>query len=877
VSVNLLKLKLPARIFRERLWEPADLQVMDIQTYASLFPHDIYKNENEPSAWEAAGVGLSFKDTTRENGLFSLPPAKIEAGWYRFEAKAKDRSGDTVRLVKYFEVVKNGSLSPNLSATISVEKPVVHKGEKFQYTIETNLDNLFVIRDIESGIDSLNRTYINLNKSREVYNLPVTDNETGGFGIQLAFVKYNRLISAYISIDVPQIDKELNINYSTFRDKTVPGSAEKWKLKITGSNGDKIAAEVLTGMYDASLDQFNPHKYNLPELWPTYFQRSSWEGPTFRQEGSREKPWQRDYVSLNKLYDRLFVDDPENDGIILNMRNGRPGSGGGITVRGLARKETMVGAPMAAQNKAVSGMDQAAQTPVDADSSQASGIGANELPEPSIRKNFNETAFFFPELITDSSGNIEFSFTMPEALTRWKWLTLAHTKNLAFGVSEKTIITQKELMVQPNATRFVRQGDRIDFSGKIINLTDAEMTGQVELLLIDPVTNRSVDGWFKNVFPNQFFTAPAKQSVAVNFSIEIPFQYSKALKYRMVARSGNISDGEEGVLPVLSNRILLTEAIQLPVRGSGIKNFVLDKLIKSEGSETITNHSLTVEYTTNPAWLAIQSLPSLSSTTRESADEIFNSYYATMIAATIMKASPILKDYFAKYKDADTAKLLSDLEKNPELKAILIAETPWVLQGKSETEQKRQLRIMFDVTQSALRQQTGLAKLAAMQSADGAFTWFPGGPNDRYITQYILTGIGHILKLDPQAEDNALLQTIIRGGLDYLDKVIIADYELLVKNTKKGLSPAGGLESPQIQYGYLRSFFRKYTLPGNGLKAYNYYRNQSREGWVKQSRYMQAMIAIALHRTDDIKTANSIVRSLKQNAIVNEELGMYWK
>ena len=299
---------------------------------------------------------------------------------------------------------------------------------------------------------------------------------------------------------------------------------------------------------------------------------------------------------------------------------------------------------------------------------------------------------------------------MPEALTRWKWITLANTKDLAFGLSEKTIVTQKELMVQPNATRFVRQGDRIDFSGKIVNLTDTEMTGQVELLLIDPTTNQSVDGWFKNVFPNQFFTAPAKQSVAVNFSIEIPFQYSKALTYRMVARAGNISDGEEGILPVLSNRILITEALQLPVRGSATKNFTFEKLLKSEASETITNHSLSVEYTSNPAWFAIQSLPFLAGNKRESADEIFNNYYATAVAATMLNASPALKDFFSKYKDSDTATMLSNLEKNPELKAILIAETPWVLQGKSEREQKRQLAILFDINQIGAKRKSCVVK-----------------------------------------------------------------------------------------------------------------------------------------------------------------------
>ncbi|HTE25229.1 alpha-2-macroglobulin family protein, partial [Flavitalea sp.] len=879
VSVNLVKLKLPSRIFRERLWEQADQQVIDEKAYSSLFPHDAYKNENEPTVWETAGTVLSFTDSTKESGIFKLPAEKIDAGWYRFEAKAKDRSGDTVSLIRYLQVFRDRIVTPDLFASVSADKSSVQKGEKFQYSVETNVDSVFVIQDIESGDDSLRRNYLGLNKNKEAYEMPVTNNESGGFGIQIAFVKYNRIFSSYLPVEVPNTDKELSISYETFRDKTLPGSAEKWKLKISGAKGDKIAAEVLTGMYDASLDQFSPHAYNKPGIWPIYFQRASWEGPTFRQEQSRLKPGEREFASLDKTYDRLFIDDSEVQGIMFDSDKIYGARGGGIKIRGAAnRVENLAPSPMAMQEKRA--FEVAQPLPSDIDPTGSIALASDTVPlvvQPTIRKNFNETAFFFPELKTDSSGNIEFSFTMPEALTRWKWITLAHTKDLAFGLGEKTVVTQKELMVQPNATRFVRQGDRIDFSGKIVNLTDTEMTGQVELLLIDPTTNQSVDGWFKNVFPNQFFTAPAKQSVAVNFSIEIPFQYSKALTYRMVARSGNISDGEEGILPVLSNRILITEALQLPVRGSSTKNFTFEKLLKSETSETITNHSLVVEYTSNPAWFAIQSLPFLAGNKRESADETFNNYYATVLAATILNASPALKDFFSKYQDDDTASLLSNLEKNPELKAMLLAETPWVLQAKSEREQRRQLALMFDIKQIGSKQQAALAKLATLQSPEGAFTWFPGGPKDRYITQYILTGIGHIIKLNPATIDNTLLQTFVKRGLDYLDKVIIADYERLVKNTKKGSSPTGGLDQMQIQYLYLRSFFRNSTMAGNTLKAYSYYRTQSQQTWLKQTRYMQAMIAIALQRTDDIKTAKNIIASLKQNAIVNEELGMYWK
>ncbi len=190
-----------------------------------------------------------------------------------------------------------------------------------------------------------------------------------------------------------------------------------------------------------------------------------------------------------------------------------------------------------------------------------------------IRKNFNETAFFFPELRTDKDGNIEFSFTMPEALTKWKLMTLAHTKDLASGYSEKTVITQKDLMVQPNAPRFLREGDKMEFSAKIVNLSDKEVSGQTELQLLNASTINPVDGWFKNIFPVQYFTAAAGQSTVVKFQIEIPNNFNNAVVYRIVAKAGNVSDGEEAAIPVVTNRMLVTETMPLPMRGDGTQGF----------------------------------------------------------------------------------------------------------------------------------------------------------------------------------------------------------------------------------------------------------------------------------------------------------------
>ncbi|MFZ1311265.1 MAG: alpha-2-macroglobulin family protein, partial [Chitinophagaceae bacterium] len=493
-----------------------------------------------------------------------------------------------------------------------------------------------------------------------------------------------------------------------------------------------------------------------------------------------------------------------------------------------------------------------------------------------IRKNFNETAFFFPDLRTDSTGMIEFSFTMPEALTRWKFMALAHTKEAAFGSSTKEIVTQKELMVQPNAPRFLREGDKMEFSSKIVNLSDKELTGTAELQLFDATTNQSVDGWFRNSFPNQYFTVAAGQSEAVKFPIEVPYLFNKALVWRIVAKAGNYSDGEENAMPVLTNRMLVTETMPLPMRGSGTKDFSFEKLLNSGSSESLQHYALTVEYTSNPAWYAVQALPYLMEYPYDCAEQTWNRYYANSLAGYIANSSPKIKQVFEQWNIKDTAALMSNLQKNQELKAALLEETPWVLQAKNETEQKKNIALLFDMVKMSEQLNSSYEKLKQMQSSNGGFVWFTGGPDDRYITQYIVTGIGHLKKLKGiAAGQEAKLKAILSTAIPYLDKKLKEDYDNLIKNKTDLKKYSPGHSS--IQYLYMRSFFPEYEIAKASQTAYTYFRSRMQQTWVGQSKYMQGMAALALHRTGDVKTPAAILKSLKETSITNEELGMYWK
>ncbi|HEX7691027.1 MAG TPA: alpha-2-macroglobulin family protein, partial [Sediminibacterium sp.] len=490
-----------------------------------------------------------------------------------------------------------------------------------------------------------------------------------------------------------------------------------------------------------------------------------------------------------------------------------------------------------------------------------------------VRKNLTETAFFFPQLYADSSGKYSFSFTMPEALTRWKWMSFAHTKELATGMQTATIITQKELMVQPNAPRFLREGDNMEFISKIVNMGNQELKGQATLELIDATTHTSVDGWFQNIFPSQYFTVAPGQSMVVKFPIQVPFSYNRPLTWRIIAKAGNTSDGEENTLPVLTNRVLVTESLPLLLKKDTTQSFRFEKLLNNN-SESLSQQDITVEYTSNPVWYAVQALPYLIEYPYECSEQSFNRFYATTLSSFILNKHPRIRQVFEQWKKDSTA-LLSNLQKNEELKQVLLQETPWVMQAENEAQQKKNLALLMDMAKLASQSETFLQKLQQLQLPNGSFSWFKGGMEDRYITNYILTGIGKLKQLGALAPGAAArLQPLIRRALDYLDSKLAADYDYLVKN--KSTLSSQHVSGTQIDYLYMRSFFR--NIPQQAEQASEYYYGQAKRFWISFNNYYRAQIGLISYRNKETRLAyNTILPALVENAGTDTEKGMFWK
>jgi uncharacterized protein YfaS (alpha-2-macroglobulin family) len=862
ITVSIYSINTPSRLLKERMWKKPDTTLIPYADFIRDFPHDEYGDEGNQAKWGNKeklvsvtkpmkdGEGLSFK---------TLLP-----GWYRIELKAKDKYGEPVSIEKVVAIHDTKKIGSNDPAyTIVPDKAVtIDPGNTAVLTFGTAADDVTMIRSVYQDDKDDSYTLIRLNKRMSSIAIPVTEKNRGGIAINHAFVKHNRFYNITQVVNVPWSNKELEISTETWRDKLLPGSKETWKVKIKGLKSEKIAAELLTSMYDASLDQFNPHSWDRPMLFRTIYPRAWEAGNNFSAIHTENKPAFDEYKEVPpKTYD-AFIWKEER----INART--------VLMSLSMRADNEMSAPPAAPM---------------ADSSTVfnevvlSGYGKNKSEENSApkpaepvtpRKNFTETAFFFPQLQTDAEGNIEFTFTMPESLTRWKWMMLAHSKDLAMGSIVRNVITQKDLMVQPNMPRFLREGDMISLTARISNMTANSMTGQAELQLIDPETNTPVDGLFKNVFPIQHFTIERAQTSSVQFQVEVPANYTKPLQYRVIARSGNNSDGEENIIPVLTTRMLVTESMPLLMKGDGNKDFIFTKLL-NDRSNSLSHYRLSVEYSTNPAWYAVLALPYLMEFPYECAEQTFSRFYANALAAQVASGSPAIRMMFENWRTKDSSALISNLLKNQELKQLLIEQTPWVLEAKTASQQRRNIAMLFEMQKLSAELRKNLQKLKQMQHEDGSFPWFKGGPDDRYITQYILTGIGRLQYLQAVPEDaKTVLEDIRTDALDYLDNEIRINYDRLV-NTKADLSKqqTGYFE---LQYLFMRSYFKN-PLPDKSRKAYDYYLGQAKLFWLKQGLYGQAMTALIALRSGDKTTATAILRSLRENAIINESLGMYWK
>uniref|UniRef100_UPI0030DB8EFE alpha-2-macroglobulin family protein n=1 Tax=Bizionia echini TaxID=649333 RepID=UPI0030DB8EFE len=874
-TLKIYKLQAPEQVLRSRPWNAPEYKMLSETEFKAKFPHDAYANEDNPNNWKKGDMVFETDFNTEKSKTITLRNIKKwDSGMYVIVLESTDKFGQAVtaeaKTNLYSDTDK--TVADNQLFRITTNKNTYQPNDTVLLTIGSAAENVTVTIDIEKDKKTVNSYILNLNNNKKTIEIPVTEADFGGFAIHYSFAFANSFQSGTEVISVPYPKTDLEIETTTFRDKLQPGTDETWAFKIKGHQGDKVSAEILASMYDTSLDQFKPHNWTFHPLEkPTYYSNATRQANYsfgiqnfriqntprlnmgFPHQGYDQLNWFGFYFGDDNYF---YEEDLEHEEVI-------------VSALGIKRKKDEI---TTAYQEVKAEADQALGSPKDSLQNQESSESKKSaFSGITIRKNLQEIAFFFPQLQTDEAGNVSFNFTTPEALTKWKLQVLAHNKTLESQTTRLETVTQKELMVIPNAPRFLRHGDAITISTKIANLSNKNLSGQAQLQLTDAITGKAIDTILGNTNNTKSFEVDAKGNTQISWLLTIP-ETVNAVQYKVVAKAGAFSDGEQNAMPVLSNRLLVTETLPMWIKSNETKTFTLDKL-KTNTSSSLKHHKLTLEMTSNPAWYAVQALPYLMEYPYDCNEQTFSRYYANALASHIANSNPRIQEVFNQWRNSDA--LVSNLEKNPELKNILIQETPWLRDAQSETEQKKRIALLFDLNKMTNELQNALGKLQQNQMDSGAWPWFKGGRENRFITQHIITGFGHLDKLN--VIQSASEVAMISNAIAYLDNEFIKEYKNITKYNKDADLSKDHLSYTQLHYLYMRSFFPEIKRSKEVQDISEYYLGQIDSYWLSRSIYSKGLMTLISHRMNKPKTAGKILKSLKETSITNDELGMYWK
>ena len=889
IHVKVFKLDAPEKALRERLWETPDKPLLTEAAFRKLFPEDVYANETKEENFPQKLVFEATLNTSVEKAVTWSLPDTWETGKYIIKATALDK--DKAESETQTTLTKTDPSSTKLPYAMAQWAKVVPEttepSEKALFEIGSSFADVHVICEVERDGVIIRKEFITLKHDIKKFEQLITEEDRGGLAIHYVFVHNNRLYGGTENMYVPYTNKDVTIKWETFRNKLLPGQAEQWKVIINKENGEKQAAEFLATMYDASLDAFADHSWFVNLYNPNYNRLSWMNNPS--PFGSEEfTVW--DYYGYsgygsNKYYDQFNwfgYTFGQNYGGSFGSDRMRKKSLAGGTLYEESELSAVAASPIMSKEGFafnISTKDESVKflpPVIKPDLEVVPGNEIKPVEQPAIRKDFRETAFFLPDLKTDAEGNVVLNFTMPEALTRWKMLGFAHTKDMSYGLTQQEVITQKELMVVPNAPRFLREGDKLILSAKVINLSGKPMNGTITLQLFDAATMQPIDKELSNTDPLKTFGGANNASEVKTWPISVPGDF-QAITYRVVATAGNYSDGEENVIPVFSNRMLVTESIPMVVTKGQTKTYNLDKLANNT-SKTLVNHRLTLELTPNPIWYAVQALPYLAEYPYECAEQTFSRYYANSLAGFVANSSPELKRMFELWKNLEPDALLSNLEKNQELKMLLLEQTPWLRDAENETEQKRRIGLLFDLTRMNSELDRAIGKLEKMQLGNGAFPWFTGMREDRYITQHIFIGLAHLKHLGAQGRHDEQIADMTSKAMEFCDAQLLHDYKELLKRVKvdklkiEEVRPS----SLEVHYLYGRSFFAA-KAEGELATAIQFYKDQSRKYWTEYALYEQALLGLTAYRDGNTKFSDVLHKSFTERAIITEDKGMYWK
>lgn len=671
-----------------------------------------------------------------------------------------------------------------------------------------------------------------------IVTLPFTYKEEYASGIVLnySFVKQGKCYTRMMSIARPLPEKKLNIAWKTFRNRLTPGQKEEWTLKITTPDGKPAKAQLMSVLYDKSLDQIAPHSWNFSLGFYQSLPDCYWEDNlTFRS-------LYLNGVYPTKYYDERGLDVDKFDGKYfsyyaymqavelskLERSSGRTVEAVRIKKDELVLEEGRVMKTRGSNMNRVAAAAPSANKVFDVVEEMPQFVGGSGsdvgqyLDKVQVRENLNETAFFYPALESDNNGNVAIRFTLPESVTTWKFMGLAHDKEMRNGLLVDEAVAQKTVMVQPNMPRFLREGDKSTIVVKLFNTSDKKVSGNTRMQILDPETNKVV--WQKT----QNYSIDAEGSATISFDVQ---GLKEGVYINKVVAAGNgYSDGEQHYLPVLSNRELVVNTLPITLHQKGEQNFDLSKLfLNKEGKQAkgTEDAKVTIEYTNNPSWLMVKALPAISNPDEENAISLMSAIYANTITTHIQK----------------TLSLDNHSQKN--------------------------------LSQESIRLQNQVEKLKKLQNPNGSFSWWNGMKGSRYMT----TSVAEMMvRLNAVAGVQKSTAKMLTSAIDYLSWQTAQEVREMKKQEEKKqkVSPS----EQALHYLYILSMDgRKMKQNLEADKAYLLDKMSKMTG--DFSIYGKARAAVVLARNSQQNAAyrekaGEYLQSVNEYAVYREEMGRYY-
>lgn len=830
----------------ERLWQPAvplldapamrwdDHNTLDEKAFNTAFPLYAYsKRYNDRDQWAVASQGW-----------------KGESGVYRITLTAE--GADTA--VEYRTVTTPDARKVQSQKLLWVDegRKSVEVGETYRLRFGSRFKEVEVFYLLRVGNEEREFKRLKVNDELMEITIPVDKSMLGGFQVDLLAVREGIVERFSKRIDVPFSHKKLDVEIHTFRDKLLPGEQEEWTISVKSAEVGVRSAVVMT-MFDDALNSYERQQWGFSP-----WRSNSSRGFSITMNGGTEigmwllnpknEYYRGSQPTVWNLVDALPHYNRWGRGRIMYKSAARSASKNvmyEVAVTEEAETEqvfTVVEDAAPAMMNAVTDMaDEAMPT---------ASMGADRgVAEPvQARTNLNTLAFFAADVRTGEDGTATYKFIVPELLTRWNVQGMAFTKDIKIGTLDKTLVTQKPLMVQPNLPRFLRHGDSLALMAKVVKeSSEFEVRSSdvaVSFLLTDAATGE--------VICNQTQHVQVKDAAQVMFDVEVP-RHVYVATYRIVAQAEGMSDGEQGQIPVVSNRQAVTVSQALYINGVGEKRFALKDW--TAPSTTREPHLLAAEVVSNPIWLAIKAMPYLQELESPSNLYLANRLYVNTLGLKVLQHVN-LSDFAALEEGQEVR-----LKMNEDVKQTLLQATPWVRDAQGEEAQREAMAAYFDKKALQASLDKSLRQLQEQQQGDGGWSWMPNGESSSWITQQILKKLTVV---------SGQLTEVKERALKYVDREEQRYYDRWIKpNLKKGID----CQPTNIDYLYMRSFYGKGTTEAykyyyaNALKRYKDYEHLS----------TQAQLALIFHRAGDKKQARDLIRRLKEKSLTSDEMGTYWR